>query len=809
MSALDGICDAVGSMFATLMIFSVAPAALRSEFRISATAIAGVVAIATLTEDVTAAGLVGHSTLADLTIETFPTDIDAAKGTIVGRISGKNPRSTLSIAATQYFTISGNNILKGANSYSLAGEYKVVVTETLNGSPNSPKTTNATVKVMRDTTPTLGLPWSPDYFPELFVNLWVQEDLPDGPVAAHPARGFLGHSATEASPTLRPTKIPDEGGVQFAENGGQVLEIPNINDALRTVRNVLMVYRIDGQSGSNNEAILLAVNDIQTSGGKVPRLSFTKPDTSFILWNGQAGDTATWVVNSTGVVADGNTWNIVSTIRRDGRIYATLNGGDLVENPSNPDVPFTGATQFAIGRIGAVTADNPEWAYDLIAELQTELSDAILRKLEGWAAHRRGIQSRLPVGHPYRTKHPVIDADDFPDNYVHDRVAWAAFGVSAEDDPDRFANRGGTPPAEPSTIVVFRDDFRADTVVRSNNVPAHHSVWFAPGSNTAIGINAVLNYPTDTPDCYVHHPVGQTMTQRLQYDSAQSRWETGTFMSIDNAGTGRAWGGEKIIEARFKLLQPVIGGLFHGPIWSYGLEHMFNRIGERIEVDYLELDGGGPSWLNSMASHVHSGQFRGRIRHLAADAEAYKVCGFTLNDGNVGFDHNHWDNAFHTWTFRILSDYTYVILDNIEMARVPTPAEYLRRLYLVSSMGYRASLGAGTPGTHYDMVIDYIAVRQPTAQVQSFAAPFTARPTLSGTAQVGEVITCDPKLPAELAATADFWWYRSGYPIVGQVSGTYTLTAADMGSKIRCMVKAVGATDQPEAWTDETATVVG
>ena len=256
---------------------------------------------------------------------------------------------------------------------------------------------------------------------------------------------------------------------------GRYWRSPNINDALRTVRNVLMVYRIDGQSGSNNEAILLAVNDIQTSGGKVPRLSFTKPDTSFILWNGQAGDTATWVVNSTGVVADGNTWNIVSTIRRDGRIYATLNGGDLVENPSNPDVPFTGATQFAIGRIGAVTADNPEWAYDLIAELQTELSDAILRKLEGWAAHRRGIQSRLPVGHPYRTKHPVIDADDFPDNYVHDRVAWAAFGVSAEDDPDRFANRGGTPPAEPSTIVVFRDDFRADTVVRSNNVPAHHS----------------------------------------------------------------------------------------------------------------------------------------------------------------------------------------------------------------------------------------------------------------------------------------------------------------------------------------------
>jgi hypothetical protein len=279
-------------------------------------------------------------------------------------------------------------------------------------------------------------------------------------------------------------------------------------------------------------------------------------------------------------------------------------------------------------------------------------------------------------------------------------------------------------------------------------------------------------------------------------------------MSIDNAGTGRAWGGEKIIEIRFKLLEPAIGGLFHGPIWSYALEHMFNRVGERIEVDYLELAGGGQSWLNSLASHVHSGQYPGKLGHLATDAEAYKVCGFTLDTAKVGFDHDHWDDTFHTWIFRILSDYTYVILDDIEIARVPTPAEYLRPLYLISSMGYRAGLGGGTPGTNYDMTLDYIEVRQPTTQVESFVSPFTARPTLLGTAQVGEVITCDPKLPAGLAATADFWWYRSGYPIVGQVSATYTLTADDVGSKIRCMVKAVGATDQPEAWTDETATVV-
>lgn len=65
----------------------------------------------------------------------------------------------------------------------------------------------------------------------------------------------------------------------------------------------------------------------------------------------------------------------------------------------------------------------------------------------------------------------------------------------------------------------------------------------------------------------------------------------------------------------------------------------------------------------------------------------------------------------------------------------------------------------------------------------------SAAPSVSGTASVGEGLTCDPGTWTG-APTFTFQWLRNGANIAGASASTYTLVAADAGKSIQCRVVA-------------------
>ncbi|TIX37223.1 MAG: hypothetical protein E5V19_08805, partial [Mesorhizobium sp.] len=65
-------------------------------------------------------------------------------------------------------------------------------------------------------------------------------------------------------------------------------------------------------------------------------------------------------------------------------------------------------------------------AIDCVIIGQSELNDAQIDKLVGWAMWRAGRQADLPDDHPYRKSPPsAVDASDNPARYAFDSQAWA------------------------------------------------------------------------------------------------------------------------------------------------------------------------------------------------------------------------------------------------------------------------------------------------------------------------------------------------------------------------------------------------
>jgi hypothetical protein len=114
------------------------------------------------------------------------------------------------------------------------------------------------------------------------------------------------------------------------------------------------------------------------------------------------------------------------------------------------------------------------------------------------------------------------------------------------------------------------------------------------------------------------------------------------------------------------------------------------------------------------------------------------------------------------------------------------------------AVGGSAKLKNGVPkaGGRQDFIIDYVEVLQKTADLERVPAPFTARPTLNVS---GGKITC----AANVTGVTDlrYYWFADGYPLTFNANNNYEPTLADAGKTIRCMVKVVGALNQPEAWT--------
>jgi hypothetical protein len=641
------------------------------------------------------------------------------------------------------------------------------------------------------------------------------------PAAAPPATPPAVVAAAGSEPTLGARGT----GIVFPANGAKHLTFPGNNDGVLLYRWSLVIFRTEAAApatgSAGKSATLLCVNDGPQGNGRsgywMPRLVYDAAQRAVVA--SYFGTKLHQLTSPAGSVAADGQWNVALTYRRAGQLFLRVNGQDCGQ-PSPTDSFSAARPQDQIeSRIGDQTATSAAWALDGLWLGQSELSETVVQKMEAWALRRAAA---LPGGAAASTAvAPLIDAEDFPARYRFDAARYAAW-KKANPKEKRLAFQGQpaakVQPDRSGWVRVFADDFRTPAAVSSRAIngtsvgdstydcDAGKQIWYAPGTNSAVGGKAICMDGNQLPfkEAYVPDTAAQTLSMRLYQpapgkDGKPQAWRNAQFTSVNAAGVGYTWAGAKGFRVRAKLSN-VGPGVFPCPLWFYGVDHLFWRTGERIEFDIIELD---EKWDNYGSSHVHPGMYRGLFGHSAVDtmkkSAPDEIRSLKLAAGPRLCGVNAWDGNFHTWEVWIEDKTTYINVDGLEVARVDTAPEYLERLYMYLDTSLRDEKGMN-PALSYDLVLSKVEAFQPATLVEATPrAPFTARPVLHGNAAVGSTLTCT----ANLSGCDDvrYYWHSDGYPRGFSRSNTYTVLPGDAGAQIRCLVKAVGAKDQPEAWT--------
>ncbi|HEV7301567.1 MAG TPA: hypothetical protein VGN72_19540 [Tepidisphaeraceae bacterium] len=660
------------------------------------------------------------------------------------------------------------------------------------------------------------IPWGIDMFPEWISTAYLQEDLEPGEVKEHAPRGlFTKHNATPVNDSKLPKRAADRGGIEFAANSGQQLTMPGARDARWNYRWCVLTFKVDSGTGTDAETLLLDLNTGNGPARSSPKVWFhmdTGLHVQFVGSNKSGLDKRVMVAEN--VLADGKTWNVLVCGMRYGQMFASVNGVELkTQSPqpprfstARPDVPAEELNSY----LGDPGQGAMAWAYDSLIFGLTEPSEAMVRKMTGWAAHRLGFQESLPADHPYRSARPVMDAEDLPDRYVHDEAKWLVLGEKVKDKSVTRVNAGG-PRVDPKGFErVFHDDFRANRLGDSRN--GDGDLWVGPGFNTAVGVDSPLIPPGQEPNAYPYDEKNQKQTVAL-VDEGNGRWRAGALYTVNDMGYGYTWKGPKVFRIRCMFPKStqadLTGGLFPA-FWSYDPDFLFWRTANRTEVDYFEFDGQNGNWLNGLSTHHHYSHLRENIfAKNPGTYKRFKVYGGELTEekSNIPGGIFLWDGQYHTWEFVFDRDMTYINVTIpgpdgkdrwVEICRAPTAPTYLNNLDLQFNMALKARYGK--PTSREDYTVDFIEVLQKSEDLQTVPAPFTAKPTLSGSSAAGSTITCEPNLKG--VTDVRYYWFADGYPLTYSPSNTYKITAAEAGKEIRCMVRAVGALDKPEAWSE-------
>jgi len=657
------------------------------------------------------------------------------------------------------------------------------------------------------------IPWALNLFPEWLTTAYFQDDVVAGKVAEHVSRGTIVRNASQSTSSYVPQKLDTGTGIEFDENSGQFLTMNGQRDARWNYRWCIFTFRIDGNSGKNDTTVLVDVNQGNTSNKSSPKIWYSKESGLNIQYLGlnTEGIDKRLITTKSAIIADGKTWNVIVTGIRYGQMFASVNGYKLSTATPQPD-RFSGewlsTTTSFIGDKN--NKGNMAWAYDTLAFGLTEPSEAMVRKMSGWAAHRLSVSNNvvnLPNDHLYKNNLPVMDAEDFPYRYVHDSDKWTEWG-SAIKSSEVKANGGGTPVIVDGFERVFYDDFRHSRVKKSAS--GESDLWSAPGFNIAVGASATLISPDENNNVYAHNE--SEKKQDLSLLKVNNNWKAGAFYSVNDLGHGYTWKGPKIF--RIRLMFPQIaqddlpGGLFPA-FWSYDPDFLFWRTSNRIEVDWFEFDGQNGTWLNGLASHYHYAAVDNIFAKDASSYKSYKAYGGGLTETRSKIEGGIevWDGEFHTWEFVIDTDMTYInvtIKDDegndkwVEVGRVPTSPTYLERLDL--QIDYALLSNNGNPTSDREsFTIDSIEVLQKTTEINKLPSIFKSRPALIGEKTEGSIITCQANVDG--ITDIRYYWFANDYPLTYTASNTYQITADDVGKNIRCMVKVVGAMDMPEAWS--------
>jgi beta-glucanase (GH16 family) len=637
-------------------------------------------------------------------------------------------------------------------------------------------------------------PWHSEQFPEMIVKAWYQEDAEAGEVARWQSRGIKPVVAAQADPAFRPVKLDDNKGVLFRKGAKQALTWKVDTDAPYLHRWWLVIARCDLANANRDDVSVLCVNGAEGGANyRQPRVCFKTRQSNFVseLNDGQ------FKVEGGPCSADFSDWNVIVGYRRGSMMQAVVNGVTSKGQMVYALAPNRAKSQSFFGDMNAPMGTDV--AIDCVVIGQSELNDAQVDKLTGWAMWRVGRQSALPDHHPYRHSPPQgTDKNDQPARYIFNTRDWAVI-----DSAERFSNRGKPAPAISGYATVFFDDFKENTVV-DDLKGAPSSNWYAPTQVVGIGVHAKAQRRSGLPSSYVHDPANHTLALRLLHSNG---WKTGAFASVNNNGQGRFWS-KGIFEIRARLPElPTPRPGFFPAFWAYGREHLFWRTRNRLESDFWEYDGLDGTYIN-ISQHIHKPTLGGYSDSgiLTKDVR-YKIAGYRLDSSN-GFPRtiDIYDGKFHTWYAQIEDGYSYFVIDGQEVARVPTTPELAAPKYIMVDFAYDKNKGRAAPDVSqtYDMVIDYIRVRQKIADLQQIPAGFDALPALSGNGAPGNSLTVIPKTRAK---HIEYRWYRDGVPIVGEVGASYLLRADDSGHKIRCHVCALSLLDQPAAWTSESETV--
>lgn len=661
------------------------------------------------------------------------------------------------------------------------------------------------------------IPWTPDFFPEWLMTAFVQDDAPaGGTVETLPTRGVLTNVVVTAQRPF-PRKSSAESGVEF--DPGVRCVFPGCRDAHWFYRWGVLVFRISPPASPSQDTVLLDVNHNRngTSSGGSPRVTFNPQEGLLVRFIGR-GEKGPDVreLRSRAVVADGTSWNVVVFGMRQGNLFLEVNG--VAADPGDQIGRFAAErldSKTLESLLGDDRPDSAPWALDALLLGQTEPSEAMVRKLTGWAAHRRGFADRLPEGHLYRNRRPVLDAEDLPRRFRVDDAAWDALR-ERNADKSFTRSRTGQPREEPQGYErVFFDDFRAFRV--SDSRRGDGDLWMAPGYNTSVGRKASLLAPGRSPDVYPHDANGGIQT--LSLARGGGRWYGSAFYSVNDMGQGYAWARSKVFRIRCRFPAAPAGtrlpqGLFPA-FWSYGTEHLYWRTSNRIECDWFELEGANPRWLNGLSTHLHYTHVPNPHVRRAQSYSRFKLMGSELSEERAGVPGgiSFWDGRFHTWEYVVGPELTVASITVadpdapdgerwIELFRGQTSPTYLEPLSLLLDYALKTTDGMPTDdGARFDFEIDWIEVLQRTEDLARLPSAFAARPTL---AVEGGEVRCSADVPG--ITDLRYYWFADGYPVTYGARPTLALDRIPSGTRsVRCMVKAVGALDQPDAWTDSLA----
>ena len=663
--------------------------------------------------------------------------------------------------------------------------------------------------------------WTIDSFPEWLMTTYFQDTATVGPITEFASAGIGPRPATQTDAALAPVKRDDKGGILFPANSGAFLRTDGYRDTRWDWRWMTFIFRIDGNSGDASKTELLGINKNipgkNNVGGKYsPRIGFEKPSGFWIEYSGIGEKGAERRrFNAKNLIADGKTWNVLVAGIRQGRVFASLNGVEFtvgVEQPSHYSGEMIYDSYSIIG--DETNKKNSEWALDALVFGQSEISEAMVQKLSGWGAWRCGdtATAALPAAHPYKRARPMVDAEDFPRRYYHREDKWDEF-LAANTKEITRGNIGGERVVVPGFERVFIDDFRAKRIAPSRS--GEDAIWYSYGYNAAVGGGAPLVYDNQQPDAYPHDEKKQQQTVSLvPQPGQQERWRGSALYTVNNCSQGYVWSGPKVFRIRcmFPKEDPktVAHGLFPA-FWSYGTEWQFWRTSNRIENDWWEFDSVEGFWMNGMSTHFHYPHVKSIFPKTNDSYKRTKIFGAKMTEDITKIPGGIyvWDGQWHTWEYIVDNDWTYVNVSVetpgsggkinekwYELWRCRTAPTYLEPQNLIFCFALKEKNQGLVPGKRYDFVADYIEVLQKTSDIEKVPAPFTARPTLTIT---GSIAKCVPNLKG--VTDIRYYWFADSYPLTYGASDTLTIPPEYARAQIRCMVKAVGALDQPEAWT--------